>query len=232
MMRTVWTVLTTLAVANILAIAGFVAWLRMDDRLNVERLQRVREMLVERVTDERARVAEEEARAEAEANDPMRRVEGLLPVAASEALMRRGTEQEIAVQHLLRREREVSDLQATLAATLASLERRERDIAERERAFEANRARIAEREGSRQFRTAVASLEAQKPQAARDVLRSLLNTGGYDEVISYLNAMDGRPRDRIMAEFIKDDPGLAAELLESIRVFGLSDASPAAANGG
>lgn len=232
MMRTVWTILTTLAVANILAIAGFVAWLTMDDRLNVERLQRVREMLVERVTDERARVAEEEARAEAEANDPMRRVEGLLPVAASEALMRRGTEQEIAVQHLLRREREVSDLQATLAATLASLERRERDIAERERVFDTNRARIAEREGSRQFRTAVASLEAQKPQAARDVLRSLLNTGGYDEVISYLNAMDGRPRDRIMAEFIKDDPGLAAELLESIRVFGLSDVSPAAANGG
>jgi len=231
-MRTIWTILTTVAVANMLAIGAFIGWLALDDRLDIVRLQRVREMLVERVSDEQVRVAEEQARAEAEANDPMRRVDGLLPVAAGEILLRRGAEQEMAVQHLLRREREVADLQATLAATLANLERRERDIAERERVFETNRARIIEREGSRQFRTAVASLEAQKPQAARDVLRSLLNTGGHDEVIAYLNAMDGRPRDRVIAEFIKEDPALAADLLESIRVYGLSDAQPVAAGGG
>ncbi len=35
--------------------------------------------------------------------------------------------------------------------------------------------------------------------------------------VEYLNAMDDRARTKVMAEFVKDDPALAAQLLESLR---------------
>jgi hypothetical protein len=39
-------------------------------------------------------------------------------------------------------------------------------------------------------------------------------------VTEYLNAMDERARGKIMAEFTKDDPALAAELLDALRRHG------------
>lgn len=43
---------------------------------------------------------------------------------------------------------------------------------------------------------------------------------GLYESVELLNAMDDRVRNKIMAEFVKDDPKLAAQLLEKIRVRG------------
>jgi hypothetical protein len=40
---------------------------------------------------------------------------------------------------------------------------------------------------------------------------------GMDSAVEYLNAMEERSRTKVMSEFAKDDPRLAAELLESLR---------------
>jgi hypothetical protein len=42
-------------------------------------------------------------------------------------------------------------------------------------------------------------------------------TPGMRRVIQYLDALDDRPRTKILSEFIKADPKLAAELLEGVR---------------
>jgi len=43
---------------------------------------------------------------------------------------------------------------------------------------------------------------------------------GVDTAVTYLNAMDERPRGRIMTELAKADPALAADLLERVRALG------------
>src|SRR3569832_1531134 len=43
-MKPVWTIISTVAVANLLALAGFVGWLRATDRLDMARVQKAREM--------------------------------------------------------------------------------------------------------------------------------------------------------------------------------------------
>jgi hypothetical protein len=40
---------------------------------------------------------------------------------------------------------------------------------------------------------------------------------GTDQVVAYLNAMEDRTRTKIITEFQKQDPALAAELLERLR---------------
>lgn len=57
------------------------------------------------------------------------------------------------------------------------------------------------------------------PNLASD-LAATSQTSGIDTVVTYLNAMDDRPRGRIMTELTKSDPALAADLLERVRLLG------------
>src|SRR5690606_18925427 len=68
-MRAIWTVISTVAVANMLAFGAFVGWLAATDRLDAARLTRIRQVLAETRAEERARQEREaqEARAAAEA---------------------------------------------------------------------------------------------------------------------------------------------------------------------
>lgn len=50
------------------------------------------------------------------------------------------------------------------------------------------------------------------------------NNAGKAQVVSYLNAMDEGVRAKVLQEFLKDDPKLAAELLERLRVRGVPPA--------
>ena len=96
----------------------------------------------------------------------------------------------------------------------------------------------------KQFRTALETLEAQKPKDAKATLQAMIDAdggnattggtgaaakasptaGGRKQVVTYLTAMDEEMRSKVMAEFIKTDPRLAAELLEQLRTRGI-DAS-------
>ena len=68
MIRTIWTVVTTLALANLLAIAGFGLWLGVSGRLSEDRVERLRVMFQDTVAEEGERLeaeAEEAKQAEA-----------------------------------------------------------------------------------------------------------------------------------------------------------------------
>jgi len=45
-------------------------------------------------------------------------------------------------------------------------------------------------------------------------------TGGPEPVVAYLNALQERARNKIMAEITANDPALAADLLERLRTRG------------
>ena len=63
-MRTLWTALSVLAVANALALAGFIGWLKATDRLDSARVAQVRTVFTKTLTQEKSE--EEEAKAKAQ----------------------------------------------------------------------------------------------------------------------------------------------------------------------
>lgn len=52
------------------------------------------------------------------------------------------------------------------------------------------------------------------------VVSSGPSPAGIDRALDYLNAMNPRTRSKVVAEFVKEDPSLAGELLERLRAYG------------
>ncbi|MEM1185836.1 MAG: hypothetical protein AAGI53_12655 [Planctomycetota bacterium] len=226
-MKSLANAISVVALANIFAFLAVVGWLIATGRVDTDRIEKTRAMYAEPVALEQARVAREEreaaqASAEAEALDT-----GGAPVTASESLALRLELSELDRQRLERMKREVADLQRTLARERTLLEE-ERETFERQRGqFQTMREEIAALEGAEQFQKALGSIEKMKPDDARTVLQELLEKGDFDRVVGYLDAMQERTRTKVMTSFVKDDQaGVAADLLEALRVRGLGAATP------
>ncbi len=220
-MKRIWTMLSVLAVANVLALGGFVGWLVQSDRLNKERVQRVREMLALTISAEKAAMdaetlKQEAAKTEAAAAEKLAQP----PVPASQVIAASIQQQDADVQTTLRKQRELEDLRSSLLRLQSNLEDREKALAQRETNFEDTKKRYARIEGAEQFKTALTTLEGQKAKDARSVLQALLSIGQTEQVVAYLARMDESKRSKVMAEFVKDSPTVAADLLERLRTRG------------
>jgi hypothetical protein len=250
-MKTVWNILSILAVANLLAMVAFAGWLKSGDRLDAARLMKIRDMLRETRAQQADREASEASMAaEARAAGP---AEAVIPIAASELLEQRLSGDAIDQQRLERLRREVSDLQQTLRRERAILdEQRDQFKAERDE-FEERLARLEELKGSQQFKKSLGTLEALKPTEAKAVLLEMLGAGPgaapqdtapdsvgsqsaatppqettdrYEQVVAYLDAMQDRVRAKLMTEIATDNPALAADLLDRLRTHGLAARVP------
>ncbi|GAB4382833.1 MAG: hypothetical protein Kow0022_01250 [Phycisphaerales bacterium] len=220
-MKRIWTVLSVIALANMVALGGFVGWLGQTGRLSVDRLRQVREMFKETVAAEQARLeAEAKQAAEAEAArqaEPSGRAQ-----TASELLAMRMNATEEDLQRIERLRREVEDLQRTLRRDQASLDEQVARFQNERDAFNAMRERMRAIEGGEQFKKSLSVLETVKAGEAMQILDRLLAEGGDEQVVAYLNAMDERARSRILTEFIKaGKTDVAADLLEALRTRGL-----------
>jgi ADP-ribosylglycohydrolase len=221
-MKTIWLVISTLAVANILALIGFVAWLGMTDRLSDARIEQVRLVFAPTLEQELAAQAEQEAKAQAEAADAEAGARlAVPPETAASRIAKQEQAEEVRLQHILRQQRELEDIRRTLERDRARLAEEEARLIQAQKDFEAYRARIATIEGADQFKKALVTLESQKPKDAKDVLQSMIVGGDTDQVVSYLGAMEDRTRGKVLAEFVKVDPALAADLLERLRTRGV-----------
>lgn len=245
-MKKVWTVVSIIAVANLLALLGFVGFLGATDRISKERLWKVRELFgttvsIDRAAEEKAKTeAEEKAKADVEAK---RR--GGEPESASTRIEDHANQREILDQQLLRMREESRQLQDRIAAQRTALEQQQAmlDAAKKEHAE--RKAEWEKLATDEQFQQAIGVLETQKPADAVKMLKSILDgTAGGQEpntdpdvatkkrkevVIRYLAAMNDKTRTKIIAEFIKrgfDDERLAAELLELLRTRGGDGALP------
>lgn len=231
-MRTLWLVLSVMAVANLLALLGLVGWLKATDRLDMTRAQEVRRLFGETLAEQKAR--EEEARAKAEA-EKLAALESERaqrpPVPASDALELK-LEQSTADQEraeALRREARL--IQDTLRRERAQLDAEWAALKKAKAEFEQARKIVAQTEGAAQFRKALATLEGLKPDKAKLALQQLIDAQEVDQVVSYLNAMQERTRTKVIEEFIKADPKVATDLLERLRTRGLVARVPEAPPG-
>lgn len=223
MIRSAWLVISTIAIANLLAILGFVGWLFASDRMDLDRLEEIRALVAPTIAQEQAEAMKAEAEAEAERARLEQSGElGAIPISAADRLNIIREMDEVSRQRFERMERETRDLQRQLLAELEAIEK-ERDAFEKIRdAFEQRRAEIAELEQSAQFKRALTLYESSKPEVAASMFQSLIDQGKESDVVSYLNAMKPMNAKKVIAEFVERDPALAARLLEGVRTYGLS----------
>lgn len=221
-MKGVMKIISTLAIANLMAFAGFVGWLAQSGRLNGERMYAIRSLLSKTVAEETAeKEAAEKALKDAEIAAKNGMKDGVLPVRADVKIAEARQGAEIEHQNKLRLESELKSLQEFLTRENERLTKLEADLATREKEFAAERKKVQEIEGTEQFKKALATLSGLKAKEAQTVLNELLTTMKHDEVVAYLNSMEERQRSKVLAEFNKVDPKMAADLLERLKGYGV-----------
>lgn len=233
-MKRAWTIISILAMANLLAMAGFAGWLGASGRLSKERMEAIRRTLsvpvaVERAEAEKAaRLAAREASKAGEGETIIASDESSgLPIPASVLMSLKIEHGEVDRQRVELLRQQVEQLRLTLAREREELDRQTQALQAEREAFEAARRTIAETEGSEQFRKTVEALSSMSPKAAKGTLAAMLtdaegkvNEEGAALVTAYLNAMDAMTRTAVLEAFQKDQPELAAQLLNRLRTYG------------
>ncbi|CAG0999556.1 hypothetical protein PHYC_02785 [Phycisphaerales bacterium] len=239
-MKTLWNILAVVAIGNLVALGAFVGWLKVTDRLDVERATTVRLMLAKTITTERAEKEEAKAKEEAEREAAEAAAKASrAPLTASQLLAAREEATELDRQRIERLQREVSDLRAQLAREIAEV-KTQRDQLDADRTqFDAIVRATGEQLQNEQFQKTLGVLVSLKPAQAVTLLRGMMappaafapvdggaepapvgpawSEAGITEVVGYLDAMEDKNRTKIIGEFAKAEPALATELLERLR---------------
>lgn len=242
-MKTLWNLLSVLAVANFLAILGFVGWLASSERLNVDRLRAVKESLVETVPAQKAREAEEASKKEAEVKLAAAKAkESRPPMTAQEKLAVRLEATELDMQRYKKLQSDIEAMQTNLRAQAERLTAERAAFEAEKTAFESLRKELENKTADEQFKKTLASFEAMDTKNAVQTLMEILSgTGGptgpaggaqatppadpavsgEDRGMRYLNAMNSSKRSEILNLLGKTQPQLAAKLLERLRTYGV-----------
>lgn len=228
MKKTLWPALSIAAIANLLAILGFVAYLGLSDRLNRERLDRIRDILAVSISQEREQAEAEQAAAEQAAREAKRAAETDIANAGAESRSEQFRTIEQAQQEiLLRARRDVEAIEQLIALRLAEVERREAELAAREAAVESAIERDAALAKDQQFRKTVTLLSGLKPDALKAKIDVYLADGLFDFVIDVLVALPPRSASKLLALYSDETENrLAAELLLRLKDRGTGAADP------
>ena len=230
MLKALFLAISTLAIAHFIALIGFAAWLHQGDRLNMARINEIREIFSQTITAEQAQIAKQ-ARAASDAQEAAEAaaLEANPPVPAANKMSLIGDLDDLNLVTVERLRKESEDLRNTIAREREEIEAARTALAEEKAEFLRLREQIKADEGSAQFKKALQRYEGLKPDAARAVFQTLIDQGQTDQVVSYLNMMQPRTSSKIIAKF---PPEVAADLLERIRRRGVETVPGQGANAG
>lgn len=222
-MKSMMRLFTVLAFANLLAFAGFIAWLGATGRLNRERVDRVRDMFARTVADEE-RLAGEESAKEAEAvrlaSEERRLLE--VPMTRSEQIVSSERFEQRAALAIRALEDERRRMQAELTEREQGVAAREGKLGERQASWEKSIADEKARAIDEQFRKAVRLLEAMPPKQGKEWILELVKSGREDMAVTYLDAMNPAKSANLLKAFKgEDEAKVATDLLERLRRLGL-----------
>lgn len=242
-MKTIWSVLSIIAVANMVAAALFLAFLALTDRLDTRRVHELKEVLATTIA--QRSMAEQAEQDAAEPIDDAQAADDDIALSASELLELRIIQSEVDLQRKQRLAREIKDLQRAQSLAHQQLVDERAAFDAEVKAFRDELARLRAIDGSRQFKKAVKVLDGLAAEDAVAVLRAMIDGGGdpamelasadgtavgdaelgvdgMTRAVSYLNAMQERSRTRVVSTIAAEDPVLAAQLLEEIRKRGVT----------
>ncbi len=222
-MKTIWNIVSFLAVVHLLALATFAVWLWHSDRLDGARVQRVRELFS--MTIPEAQVAAKRAQTQVKAELEERNEVALRadPPFSSAAAIEIGSQ---VTRHTEQEIRRLEDAKQRRLAQLAESQRlfEEQEAASKARVelWEKTAAAEVSRKTDEQFTKTVKLLESLPPKQAKQKIVELLSRGKTDQAVAYLNAMKPRVAAKVLGAFKTDaENKLATELLEQLTTFGL-----------
>lgn len=236
-MKTIWSVITILAIAHMLSLIGFIGYLAGTDRLNRDRIDAVRAIFVPTIAEDAASAAEEEASNETgDDADPL-----LLstdstagesgherPGAGSEDRYKRlQTVDDLLRERQLRFEKDREHLKQTLEEENRKLQKGWDDLHAEQAAFQRELDRQRSLREDEQFQKMVGILKGLSGKELKGKFDAFLADGNMDLVIDVLDAFDSRTAQKVMKEYKSDEENaLAAELLRRLKDRGLALANP------
>jgi len=222
-MKTIWSVLSVAAVANLLALVGIVLYLNSTGRLDAERMREMRVLLSETTAQRAAKAALAKEQAERDAKIGLEQAKvGTPPVTGADALLLKQEQSQIDMARLEMMRRDVEMLRDTLRRERTALDDQKVAFEKERKDFQQAREVVIKTESDEQFRKALATIEGLKADKAKATLQTMIDQQQVDQVVSYLDAMQERTRTKVMDEFVKADPKVAADLLERLRTRGVS----------
>ena len=221
-MRTLFTVFILVLVINVLALGALAGWLGATGRLSKERVREAVAVFNSTIEEQQAQEAEaekaaQEAQALAERALRMEQVAGgpVSPEARLTSLQIVDEKQRALVE---RQKVEAEALKHQLDAQRKLIESRIAELEEKQQLFEASVAEQIEQMQQDDFKEAIAMLEGIPPKQAKAVFQELLSSGGQDQVVSYLSAMEERKAAKVLKEFkLPNEIDQAAVLIEELR---------------
>lgn len=220
-MKKIIKALLIIAVLNFLAVLAGAGWMFSSGRLSKDRVIEMTSLFSDPVVVEEARIKAEQTAIEKELAEQ----EKPLPELALNSEERNRVRVEMTQvdrQRLDRMNSEVKSLQLSLRKERQAVIDERVALDEEKKDFDMMRERLAELEGSEQFKKSLDTLSGMSPKESTKVVMALINESKDEEVLAYLSAMDSRTRTSILTQIVKSgDEQLAADLLESLRVHGL-----------
>lgn len=213
------TALGVLAAINVMALAAFIGWLFVTDRMDGDRFGAMKRLVLTPIAEERASREREEAEARDAVAGEIERVRLSLPPRTS-AERAEEIDRDLDQAQIRRRlvEEEARLLGRSLDERFEAL--KEETLVESRRAEERRAALAAEdaiRSGA-QFRKTVALLDSAPPKQAKEWMLELMRTGRRDDAVRYLDSMSRFAASRLMRELKSvEETALGADLLEALR---------------
>jgi len=217
-MKSLWSVVSFLAVVHLLALLGFLGWMYGSDRLSLERVRTVRELFAMTMTEEKKQKEEQERETTVnpERDSSMFQMSSTRQIELLTDVQR----QELLATQRMKDESEMHARQFSLLNQKIASEREE--FEEERRRWEEATGADRERKTNEQFTQTVIQYESLPAKQGKQVLIELINSGNREQAVAYLDAMKPRATSKILKEFKSpEEIILAAELLEELRIFGL-----------
>lgn len=227
-MRTLWNVVSVIAVVNLLVIIAFAFVLWQQGSLDRDRIQKAWASLIE--SEQQNVDANEQSETPAVVTDTVEAgLPNYQPLPSGQEVRRIAHVHSVHAQARRRLGDERDMLIRQLESVSAELERRQVAFEEERDAWQNAIEAQLMRKKDAQFQHAVKVLAALPAKQAKDILLEMILQKGPDEgmqeATSYLNAMSIDAASRIIREMKdQDQTKVATDLLEHLRRFGLSGA--------
>ena len=237
-MKSIWNIVSIMAVANLVAVLLLIGFVAATGRLNVERVNALRDLFQPTIASEAAKAEQEKAESEADERQVAEakheaRLRGESestgePIMADDMVNIKLEQSEIDRQNLHLLTQHVERLRQTLRSELEQLDRKYKEFEAERKAFSDLRDAEGKTRSDGQFRKSVATLEQMAPKSAKRTIEAMfraeagmpVDEAGMTRAVRLLDAMEEGARTAVIDQFQKDDPALAAGLLARIEQHG------------
>lgn len=217
-MNSLWKMISFFSVVHMLALLIFLGWLGSSGRLNIDRVQDLKELFALTIAETEALEAQQASEDQSDQN-------------LDDQRMQMGSSEQLSMLTLLQKQerqasRRMKDSSEMLSLEFAKLNQEttlEREKFEAERkSWEEDIRDDWERKNDEQFSQTVKQYEMLPAKQGKRLLIDLIAGGGREQAVAYLDAMNPRAANKIFKEFkTPEEITLAKELLEELRTFGL-----------